>query len=799
MAPPVTPVKGGAPGAASPPRARAPRWANTTRWLRAHGDGVLLESSEPGLAPLLLTSNKAGVVAKVVQPVKVRRPASPESPGSQSDGDLSPAGKRPKSPKKSPKFGFGKKKAKAPDAPAPAPAPPSPEADDDAYEWATPELAHEASGRVPCEAVLGVYEMTSGPHVAVVLSSEPVLRRGGDAALLDDARLRWPKAVLDVRALRRATKVGVLPVAPKSAKRLNSKQKADEKLCLRLLHGPSASSPGSTARGRPRRRTAPRVCELADVAAAEAAAVVANDGVRRRGDVDDDAPDRGGDSYLYDHADPRMLWNAIPLKALVDAGAARWCAVAGHVVVDAVDLGATAAGDAAVVALIVTRTAVDHCGRRLSKRGLDAQCKAAATAETELLVATSKSRAAPAAAFSVTLARSSPPLPLDYAVKVAPRVALLKRKSSFANLASPQRKPSLTLRAGRARAPRRRRARGADASASPRRPRAPSAAGPKPAPSQHARDVAALEAHVDQLRATYGGAFVTMVDLIARTAAWASVDGGRQESVRQRLKAAAAVLASAARGAKVRHVVVAPGADLGDLSAAHDVRRRRVASRGAAAEPGGVDVSGVVLFVGCDEIDDVDEAMARCACDALVAARDDAALGPDRVALGDEAYARRQLLAAWRGHADALAVLRAGTAARWAPAAVGGAAARLADRAGGWAAAAVRGLRAAIYDGSRQDGLDLVVGRKAPADAVAGADAATYAHERIDVAYLKVAAAVFAVAAALRSQAGDARPAAILQHALLAVLAAIVLTFDAAFADGSLATAHASARRFDDH
>ena len=66
MAPaPSTPVKGGAPGAASPPRARAPRWANTTRWLRAHGDGVLLESSEPGLAPLLLTSNKAGVVAKV--------------------------------------------------------------------------------------------------------------------------------------------------------------------------------------------------------------------------------------------------------------------------------------------------------------------------------------------------------------------------------------------------------------------------------------------------------------------------------------------------------------------------------------------------------------------------------------------------------------------------------------------------------------------------------------------------------------------------------------------------------------
>ena len=182
-----------------------------------------------------------------------------------------------------------------------------------------------------------------------------------------------------------------------------------------------------------------------------------------------------------------------------------------------------------------------------------------------------------------------------------------------------------------------------------------------------------------------------------------------------------------------------------------------------------------------------------------MAARDDAALGPDRVALGDEAYARRQLLAAWRGHADALAVLRAGTAARWAPAAGRGAAARLADRAGGWAAAAVRGLRAAIYDGSRQDGLDLVVGRKAPADAVAGADAATYAHERIDVAYLKVAAAVVAVAAALRSQAGDARPAAILQHALLAVLAAIVLTFYAAFADGSLATALASARRFDDH
>ncbi|KAK7250130.1 hypothetical protein SO694_00006416 [Aureococcus anophagefferens] len=450
MAPPVTPVKGGAPGAASPPRARAPRWANTTRWLRAHGDGVLLESSEPGLAPLLLTSNKAGVVAKVVQPVK-------------SDGDLSPAGKRPKSPKKSPKFGFGKKKAKAPRRGA---------------------------------------------------------RRGAGAR-----RARGPAAAP-------TPTVGVLPVAPKSAKRLNSKQKADEKLCLRLLHRALSEQPWVySTRSPAATHTAPRVCELADVAAAEAAAVVANDG------------------------------------ALVDAGAARWCAVAGHVVVDAVDLGAgaTAAGDAAV-ALIVTRTAVDHCGRRLSKRGLDAQCKAAATAETELLVATG----------------------------------------------------------------------------------------------------------------------------------------------------------------------------------------------------------------------------------------DDAARRADGVALGDEAYARRQLLAAWRGHADALAVLRAGTAARWAPAAVGARGARSRPLAGGWAAA-VRGLRAAIYDGSRQDGLDLVVGRKAPADAVAGADAATYAHERIDVAYLKVAAAVFAVAAALRSQAGDARPAAILQHALLAVLAAIVLTFYAAFADGSLATALASARRFDDH
>ena len=148
----------------------------------------------------------------------------------------------------------------------------------------------------------------------------PALR----AALLDDARLRWPKAVLDVRALRRATKVGVLPVAPKSAKRLNSKQKADERLCLRLLHRALSEQPWVySTRSPAATHTAPRVCELADVAAAEAAAVVANDGVRRRGDVDDDGPDRGGDSYLYDHADPRMLWNAIPLKALVDAGAAR--------------------------------------------------------------------------------------------------------------------------------------------------------------------------------------------------------------------------------------------------------------------------------------------------------------------------------------------------------------------------------------------------------------------------------------------------------------------------------------------
>jgi len=240
----------------------------------------------------------------------------------------------------------------------------------------------------------------------------------------------------------------------------------------------------------------------------------------------------------------------------------------------------------------------------------------------------------------------------------------------------------------------------------------------------------------------------------------------------------------------VRHVVVAPGADLGDLRIAHDVRRRRVASRGGAAEATGCDVAGVVLFCGCDEIDDVDEAMAHAAARAVRDAAADDALGADAIDVADAAFARDMLLRCWRAHADGLAALRAGTRALWRADARSPAA---------WASLAARGLHAAVHDGSRQDGLDLVIGKKSPVDALYGAEVVVSAHERVDLAYLKAALAVGCVAVALKTQAGATPPFALLKQALLTVLAGIVLTFYARFYDGSLATAVAAVRRFDDH
>ena len=66
-----------APGASSSARRRSGGCA--TRWLRAHAEGLLLESSEAGLQPLLLKGSKSEVVsASLIRPVRVKR--DPKAP-----------------------------------------------------------------------------------------------------------------------------------------------------------------------------------------------------------------------------------------------------------------------------------------------------------------------------------------------------------------------------------------------------------------------------------------------------------------------------------------------------------------------------------------------------------------------------------------------------------------------------------------------------------------------------------------------------------------------------------------------
>lgn len=143
----------------------------------------------------------------------------------------------------------------------------------------------------------------------------------------------------------------------------------------------------------------------------------------------------------------------------------------------------------------------------------------------------------------------------------------------------------------------------------------------------------------------------------------------------------------------------------------------------------------------------------------------------------------------WRAHADALATLRTGGGAVWGGAGVLDAlSARLA-----------RGLRGALYDGARQDGLDLARGVATPAQLARGADASTYAHELVDSGATKLLLAAGVAALALRCVAAvDAPPVEVAKQALVAAAAGLGLTYAPGLADGSLFAKLAAARRFDD-
>ena len=104
------------------------------RYLRSHAEGLLLEGGEPGLRPLLITAGKdGGVACRVVH--RDRRPSLPQ-------------------------------------------------------ESAHPSLAAQTAPKVRIEGLFGVYAFSGGPYAAVILESEPLLKRDKSTQVFADAKLR---------------------------------------------------------------------------------------------------------------------------------------------------------------------------------------------------------------------------------------------------------------------------------------------------------------------------------------------------------------------------------------------------------------------------------------------------------------------------------------------------------------------------------------------------------------------------------------------------------------------------------
>ena len=247
--------------------------------------------------------------------------------------------------------------------------------------------------------------------------------------------------------------------------------------------------------------------------------------------------------------------------------------------------------------------------------------------------------------------------------------------------------------------------------------------------------------------------------------------------MRKRLKQACLALAPAKRGARVRHVVVGPSEALAQVPVAHDITRLRVASQGQQLQ------KNTVLVVGCDEVDETDLLLCDLASETIIKAAEDEALGPDGFTPADATYASLQLEACWRRHGDGISTIRCGGGATvgWKPFV------RLA-----------RALRGSLFDGTDQDGLDVALGRKAPAQLVRGADERTYAWERVHLTYAKTVGVSLVAAGALRLAAPSASLMEVLKQGVVAAVLGVVSVNVHQVWDGSLLVAAAGSRRFDE-
>ena len=224
------------------------------RYLRSHAEGLLLEGGEPGLRPLLITAGKdGGVACRVVN--RERRPSLPQ-------------------------------------------------------ESAHPSLAAQTAPKVRIEGLFGVYAFSGGPYAAVILESEPLLKRDKSTQVFADAKLRWPRDACHAFRLRRATKVAVVPVS-NANRRLSKRQAQDEALCLRLLESALRKRPWVFSRDSDAATlTSTRASDARDYALAERQAL------RQRGSIkaEDAARQR------FERADAAFLWNQRVLAPVVCFG-----------------------------------------------------------------------------------------------------------------------------------------------------------------------------------------------------------------------------------------------------------------------------------------------------------------------------------------------------------------------------------------------------------------------------------------------------------------------------------------------
>ena len=166
-----------------------------------------------------------------------------------------------------------------------------------------------------------------------------------------------------------------------------------------------------------------------------------------------------------------------------------------------------------------------------------------------------------------------------------------------------------------------------------------------------------------------------------------------------------------------------------------------------------------MLVVGCDEVDETDVLLCDLSTETILKAAEDDALGPDGFTPADATYASLQLEACWRRHGDGISTIRCG----------GGATA-------GWKpfVRLARALRGSLFDGTDQDGLDVALGRKAPAQLVRGADERTYAWERVHLTYAKTVGVSLVAAGALRLAAPSASCMEILKQGVVAAVLGVV-------------------------